>query len=204
MLSPDEVSRASRFHFDRDRESFIKAHGALRIILGAYLRVDGATLTFSAGEFGKPRLGADLVPALEFNLSHSGAWALLAVAVRPVGIDIEQWNPRVEFLELARHYFSPSEYALLEARTLEHVEEGFFRIWSRKEAYLKATGCGVALGLHHFDVSDGEHASLLADRRDAHATARWSMREIDVAPNYSAALVSEGAIAAVEIRDFTP
>jgi len=131
---------------------------------------------------------------VEFNLSHSDDLALVAVArAHQLGVDLERWSEGVEHLELAERFFSPAERDAL--RALAHapdlVEAGFFAAWTRKEAYLKATGHGISRGLHHFDVTlaPGEPAQLLADRLDPEATARWSLIALEPAPGFSAALV---------------
>ena len=194
LLSEEERRRAARFVRDVHRRRFVAAHGALRSILAAYVDAEPAALDFVSGEHGKPAL-RDVTgrPSVEFNLSHSDDLALVAVArARAVGVDLERWS-EVEHLELAERFFSPGERDAL--RALAHaphlVEAGFFAAWTRKEAYLKATGQGITRGLHHFDVAltPGEPARLLADRLDDQATARWAMFALDAAPGYSAALV---------------
>ena len=194
LLSDEERKRATRFVRDVHRRRFIAAHGALRIILAGYVDAAPAALRFVSGEHGKPALRDPAGhPPVEFNLSHSEDLALVAVArARPVGVDLERWS-EVEHLEVAERFFSPRERRAL--RALAHapqlVEAGFFAAWTRKEAYLKATGHGITRGLHHFDVAlaPGEPARLLADRLDDQATARWAMFALDPAPGYSAALV---------------
>jgi len=194
LLDDEERRRATRFVRDVHRRRFIAAHGALRTILAGYLDARPTALAFVNGEHGKPAL-RDVTgrPPVEFNLSHSDDLALVAVArAHPVGVDLERWS-EVEHLELAERFFSPGERSAL--RALAHaphlVEAGFFAAWTRKEAYLKATGQGITRGLHHFDVAlaPGEPARLLADRLDDQATARWAMFALDPAPGYSAALV---------------
>lgn len=197
LLSDEERARAARFVREVHRRRFVVAHGALRIILAGYVGIEPASLTFVAGEHGKPALRSDHLtgrPAVEFNLSHSDDLALIAVAhARPVGVDLERWSEGVEHLELAERFFSPGERDAL--RALAHrpdlVEEGFFAAWTRKEAYLKATGHGITRGLHHFDVAlaPGDPPRLLEDRLDGRASARWSMIALEPAPRYSAALV---------------
>jgi 4'-phosphopantetheinyl transferase len=207
LLSDDERRRAARFVRDVHRRRFIAAHGALRSILAGYVGAEPAALDFVSGEHGKPALrGATGRAAVEFNLSHSDDLALVAVArAHAVGVDLERWSEGVEYLELAERFFSPGERRAL--RALAHVpdlvEAGFFAAWTRKEAYLKATGHGITRGLHHFDVAlaPGEPARLLADRLDADATARWTMFALDPAPGYSAALVAASPIG--EVLQFT-
>jgi 4'-phosphopantetheinyl transferase len=195
LLSADEQARASRFVREVHRRRFVVAHGALRTIVAGYVDERPDALAFESAEHGKPSLrrGEDM-PSIEFNLSHSDDLALIAVtSARPVGVDLERWSADVEHLELAERFFSPSERAALHALAdaPEEVAAGFFAAWTRKEAYLKATGHGISRGLHHFDVAlaPGEPARLLADRLDAGATERWRMVALDPAPGYSGALV---------------
>ena len=206
LLDDEERRRATRFVRDVHRRRFIAAHGALRTILAGYLDARPTALAFVNGEHGKPALrNVTGRPSVEFNLSHSDDLALVAVArARAVGVDLERWS-EVEHLELAERFFSPGERDAL--RALAHaphlVEAGFFAAWTRKEAYLKATGQGIARGLHHFDVAltPGEPARLLADRLDDAATARWSMIALEPAPGYSAALVVASPIG--DVLQFT-
>ncbi|HEV7991815.1 MAG TPA: 4'-phosphopantetheinyl transferase superfamily protein [Gemmatimonadaceae bacterium] len=209
LLSDEEQGRAGRFYREVHRRRFTVAHGALRVILSSYLTDAPESLAFHTGEHGKPALerapGAS-EPALEFNLSHSHDVALVAVALdRPVGVDVERHSEDTEHLELAERFFSPSERRALRevADDLGRLTAGFFAAWSRKEAYLKAIGCGITRGLHHFDVSltPDAPAGLLADRMDPSAAQRWSMRSLDAAPGFSGALVTEAPLREVLLFD---
>lgn len=214
VLSPHEQERVRRFYFPHHGRRYAIAHSALRHILAGYDRVDPRRLQFHTGEHGKPELafGGVINPeALHFNLSHSGDLALLAVARDgAVGVDVEQWRSNVQHLEIAERFFSSYERdALRSLSDEEAILRGFFSTWSRKEAYLKATGHGIARGLHHFDVtmetSDASEpasspnrslvtpARLIADRLDPEAPTRWTMAHIDAGPGYSGALVSTRA-----------
>ena len=201
-LSSDERERAARFVVDRARREFVAARGMLRRILARYLGVPAKSLLFTAGDCGKPALVGF---ALEFNLSHSGDFALLAIARRPVGIDVECWRTGVEYAELARRFFSSHERTAL--RSLEHepglAQQGFYAAWARKEAYIKATGIGITQGLDHFDVSlmPDSPPALLDDRRDAGARDRYVLRELEVSPGYSAAVVCHAPLEALLLFD---
>lgn len=189
-LSADESQRASRFHFDKDRRRYIVAHASLREVLARYLRCKPHDLKFSANEYGKPFLPEHNV---EFNLSHSGDYALIAVARgRKVGVDIELIREDIELENLAARYFSPREVSELMTLPSEGRTRGFFHCWTRKEAYIKARGLGLSLPLDSFDVSLGEPAALRATRPNADDAARWSLRSLEVESNYAAALAVEG------------
>lgn len=196
MLSPDERTRADRFKFTRDRQNFTATRALLRILLGSYLTEDPKQLSFVYGKNEKPSLGLSHGPeVMQFNVSHSGARALIAIARgRPLGVDIEQIREDIDYVSLARRYFSPSEQAALSVFTASDQCRGFFRCWTRKEAYIKAQGAGLALPLNAFDVSISatEENVLLATRPDANEVSLWSVRAIAVGEDYEAAVCVKG------------
>jgi 4'-phosphopantetheinyl transferase len=190
-LSADESARAARFHFEVDKNRFIVAHGVLRKILGRYLHRDSAELTFSVNQYGKPAL---VNSTLEFNLSHSGDFALIAVTQgRKIGVDVERIRQGISSHVIAQQYFSKAEVAELQSLPIEQRESAFFTCWTRKEAYIKAQGLGLALPLESFDVSlsPNEPAMLRATRPDPQESARWMLRSLDVDPNYAGAIAVE-------------
>jgi 4'-phosphopantetheinyl transferase len=191
-LAPEEQARAARFYFPRHRAHFIAARGLLRELLARYLAAPPAALRFTYGPYGKPALAAECATAdLHFNVSHSGGQALYAVAHgRAVGVDIEEIKPDNWNLTIAQHFFSAREQAALQALPSHLQTQAFFNCWTRKEAYLKATGAGLTLRLDAFDVSlaPGEPAALLRNEDDPQAVHRWSLQELDVGDGYAAAL----------------
>lgn len=190
-LSDDERDRAARFHFDRDRIAFTVARGALRTLAGRYLAAPPAGLAFGYRERGKPYLTAP--GGLRFNVSHSGQRALLCFACdREVGVDIELRRELPDLRALARTAFSPAEYAALCRLPEAAHPDAFFACWSRKEAFIKATGEGVAQ-LAAFDVSlgPGEPARLLRVDGEPPGAPRWSLCDLPAIPGYAAALVVE-------------
>lgn len=196
-LSGDEVRRADRFHFPRDRRSFIAARGILREILGRYLRTPPELVRFGYNAYGKPMLrDAGERPPLRFNVSHSGGLALYAVAVgREVGVDVESLRDDLVCVDVAGHFFSRQEVGVLRALPEHSRTRAFFNCWTRKEAYIKARGMGLSLPLDCFDVSlaPGEPAALLATRGGEPDAERWSLHEVEVGPDHVAAVCAEGA-----------
>lgn len=194
-LTPDEQARAARFYFDKDREHFIAARGVLRAILSRYLATPPEKIRFGYGPYGKPCL---LAPDcdIRFNLSHSGGVGLFAMTRgRELGIDLERIRAEIAEEQIAERFFSISEVAVLCALPAGLKAEGFFNCWTRKEAYVKATGKGLSLPLDQFDVSlrPGEPAELLQSRSDAQEASRWSMAELVLESGFKAALVVEGS-----------
>lgn len=197
VLAPAELRRAERFLFRADRERFVIARASLRIILGRYLRSDPARLRFDYNAYGKPSLaGGDAGETLRFNLSHSGDIALYAFArAREVGVDLERLTPGFASERLARRCFSAEELEAFRALPARRQTEAFFNCWTRKEAYVKARGEGLALSLHDFDVTfaPGEAARLLRVRGDGGGgPRRWSLSALTPAEGYVAALVVQG------------
>jgi 4'-phosphopantetheinyl transferase len=196
ILAPDERARAERFLFSADRERFIAARGTLRLILGAYLACAPGEVRFRYGPHGKPALaGEPQDDPPRFNLSHSGDLALYAVTRgREVGIDVERTRPDIASETIAEQFFSPREVATLRALPVHLQEKAFFACWTRKEAYIKATGRGLAIPLASFDVTlaPGEQPALVSTRNDPREAARWRLCDLDAGAGYAAALAVEG------------
>jgi 4'-phosphopantetheinyl transferase len=196
VLSSDELTRAAKFRFSRDRQRFVAARAWLRRILAGYLRTDPRSLTFSYSRKEKPFLGSGFgTSEVSFNVSHSGGIALLAFTRgREIGVDIERLHPDSDLEAISRRFFSAHEQRQLAALPTEAKVDAFFRCWTRKEAYIKATGEGLSLPLDQFDVSveRGTSNALLATRPDDLEAGRWLLREVTGGPGYIAALCVRG------------
>jgi 4'-phosphopantetheinyl transferase len=196
LLSSDELERASRFHLPRDRQRFVTSRALLRTILAAYLATEPGTLNFSFSKNDKPSLGpAHAGSNIAFNISHSGGVALLAFTRgREIGVDVEQARSNFDVEAIARRFFSPAEQKQLADVPAEKRPDAFFRCWTRKEAYIKATGNGLSLPLSQFDVAlePGASNALLATRPDISEAGRWQLREVPGGPGYIAALCVRG------------
>jgi len=191
-LADDEKARAERMHtYDLGRR-FIVARAILRRLLAAYLPVDAPDPLFCYGDRGKPQLA---VPAgLAFNVSHAEDTALYAIASgRDVGIDIEATGRDVEIEGIARKVFSAAECEALQALTPTARRDAFFRIWTRKEAYIKALGAGFGYPTTSFTVSHcDDDDAFIADEGDANAPRCWQVIALDAPAGYAAALAAPG------------
>jgi len=195
LLDDEERRRAERFVFDRDRRRYVATHTAVRIILGRYLEMNPLDVRFASGLRGKPRL-ANASGDLRFNLSHSEERALLAVTLgRELGVDIEYVRSVPDMFGVAREVFSPLERACLQEASSEQRPDVFFRVWTRKESFIKALGDGMHFPLTEFDVSAEPSAPelLLACRAAPSEVGRWTMLELPSEPGYMAALTVEGS-----------
>ena len=187
LLAAEERKRADRFLIPRPRAAFIGARGFLRLILGRYLDAAPAELRFCYRPQGKPALADH--PALCFNLSHSHGLALYAFSrERQVGVDVEYLRAEVGSERIARRFFAPLEVEAINLLDPPQRTAAFFTCWTRKEAYLKARGEGLGLGLHRFAVSLGEPASLLHSDLGEEECRRWRLCSLRPQPGYVGAL----------------
>jgi len=190
-LAPEEHERAGRFLFDRDRERFVVGRGLLRAILGRYLGAEPAEIALAYGPHGKPTLdGAFAGNRLAFNVAHSAGLAVVAVARDCVlGVDVERVRDLGNAAEMADRFFSPRESAELRALPDDQRPAAFIHLWTRKEAFLKATGRGIAEGLEIIEVSflPEEPARLISVPETAEHLA-WELHDLKPAAGFGAAL----------------
>ena len=196
LLSEDEKARAARFYFEKDRASYVVGRGLLRKILGAYLGLNPAWIAFHYGPYGKPFLKADQVNhTLEFNLAHSGTRALYAFCWnRPLGVDIEQVRAMDHQDDFAAQIFSASESALVASLVGEQKQQTFFKIWTCKEAFFKASGDGLTKPIDQAEIALNERGtarlvSIAGDPQQAHG---WQLETFQPAADYQAALAFQG------------
>ncbi len=155
-LSDEEKQRARRIHFEAQRQRFTIAHGAVREILGCYLHQPAADIEFMAAPSGKPLLmdrSAINAPVPQFNYSHSGDLLILAVSQRyELGIDVEQISSKIDYETISRHFYNPDELSWLQSLAPKHQAEAFYRLWTCKEAVLKADGSGLRQSLEAMKI----------------------------------------------------
>lgn len=189
-LFDDERERAAKFRFEVHRRRFIVARGLLRKALSAYLGVAPRDIQFSYGSKGKPALVGS---SLQFNVSHSEEVAVYAFAVdMPLGVDVEHIRPLNDLEAIAQRFFSPGEWHAIEALPAEERVHAFFRCWTRKEAYIKATGDGLSYPLNQFEVSVNGPAKMLGIEGNAAEASQWSMHDIALPEGYIGALAFRG------------
>jgi 4'-phosphopantetheinyl transferase len=195
MLAADEAKRAECYRFQQDRDHFIVARALLRAILASYVRSEPQQLRFHSGPYGKPALtqSGDGDP-LRFNLSHSHGLAVFAVSRRELGIDLEYVRGDLVDDAMLAHVLSVREMAALGTLPPATRCQAFFASWTRKEAFVKATGRGLSLPLDQVEVSLSPEEAVvrLAAASDEGRSSRWSLRTLAAGPGYAAALCVEG------------
>jgi len=190
-LSGEEAARARRFVQPGHGDRFVVARGRLRQILGRYAGCEAAAVAFDIAAHGKPslRAAAGAPEPVHFNLTHSGDVAAVALCRNAeVGLDIERIRPVRE--GLARRYFAAEEVDSLEALEEAQRLPAFFRCWTRKEAFLKATGEGIGRGLGSFVVTvrADEEPSILSIDGNRAAGKAYFLADFDAGPGTAAAV----------------
>jgi 4'-phosphopantetheinyl transferase len=203
-LSSDERARIERFRFERHARRQRVATVLLRGALGSLTGRDPASLEFRVGEHGKPSVPG----GPPFNVSHSGDWWLFGWADEGrVGVDVEVRRELSDLEAVAARSFHPDEFDRVMARSGAERTAAFFRVWSRKEAFIKAVGMGLAYPLEGFVVSDEPDpaAGLLAVRDPAESVGDWMLRPVEWSTELGAAVAWDrpgGAVRWGDLRDF--
>ncbi|MEI8287870.1 MAG: 4'-phosphopantetheinyl transferase superfamily protein [Verrucomicrobiota bacterium] len=192
-LSPEERQRAEQFSLNEPRREFVFGRALLRQLLGACLNVEPATLMFGYEQQGKPFLQyPTLNGGLHFNLSHSRSLVAIALASgRKVGVDIEHIHKLQDWQQLAMSIFSPRELCELNSLPEPQQRDAFFYGWTRKEAYLKATGEGLIDELQAIEVTlaTGKEPGIIGLPAGLEAARWWAIRAIPLPPGFAGAVV---------------
>lgn len=200
-LDEDEQARGARFVFDCDRSRFVAGRAFLRMLLARYLGMPAGDIRFRYGAHGKPALAGD-GRGLQFNLAHSGALAVCAVGrgCGEIGVDVEQARPMADFESVSRAFLAPDEIARLSAIAGTLRLQAFYEAWTRKEAVLKALGCGLHRRPADLEVSfgPGVPAQLLRSLSDPTEVERFRLHVFEPESGYVGAVATTAG--AVQLR----
>jgi 4'-phosphopantetheinyl transferase len=196
MLSADERARMQRFHFERDRQIYLVAHALVRTALSRYATCAPAAWAFTANEYGRPEIApGTCARPLRFNLSHTRGLVAVAIALeRDLGVDVEHLYPRSFDLDVAEHFFAPTEVAALAAQPADARRDRFFAYWTLKESYIKARGMGLALPLDQFafgldhGLDHGDEITVTVDPRLEDDGRGWWFHQRLVTPEHRLAV----------------
>ncbi len=196
VLSQEERQRARQFRYEEHRRSFVVSRGILRNLLSRYTSLKPDQVKFKYTLAGKPHLAnAEGNSDICFNLSHAGMLVLYAFSWgRQVGIDVECIRPMDEMDQVAAMNFAPGEYREYRMLSSQDKLRAFYNGWTRKEAFIKATGDGLSFPLQEIEVSlrQYEPAQLWALHGSREEAKRWSLHDVKTWDGYAAALVVEG------------
>ena len=201
VLSDSEKQRAQAYHIQADQNCYVLTHGILRYLLAAYTDLTPQTLHFAEQTHGKPILVKEQgSKSIEFNLSHTREYAVIAIAQLPIGIDIEYVRNDIKPLALANRFFSQAEYQALSVLPACEQANAFIYAWTIKEAWVKASGKGIANTFKHFDVSVNTHQRpRVIQANDLQAYTCWP---VNIATHYHGTLVAPSDVTKVLEYDF--
>ncbi len=190
-LSVDELERAARFRSEVHRARFVAGRSVLRSILGFYLDKDAARLEFSSNRYGKPFLcGVD--SRFRFNASRSGGLLVVAVALEmEVGVDVELIDPVLEFDDIVKRFFSAGEAEGLRDLDPAGRVRAFYDCWTRKEAFVKAVGTGLAADPDSYEVTSAPQGP-----------GGWTQRDFNPGPGYAGAVAARGDVSAFNFMEW--
>jgi len=189
LLTAGEIERVAAFRFPSDRAHFIAGRGQLRILLGRYVRLPPQAVRLKAGKFGKPELEGSHLSGITFSVTHAQTLALFAFAMdRRVGVDVELIRPMDEAEGILRRYFTTKEQEAYAQAPPGERDCLFLELWTRREAYLKGIGKGLAgmEGPEHMNLPvpgcesisfrvDPGHIATLAGEGEIKKVTAWKM-----------------------------
>lgn len=205
LLSPQELVRAERFVFARDKRRFCVARGRLRQILGGYLSCDPKKIVLEKNEYDKPLVSPAQNPLqIQFNVSHSEDLALYAFTRdHALGIDVEFIKAKTDIEGIAQRFFTEREAAIIKSLAGEEQCLAFFLGWTRKEALLKALGLGLSFPLTDCEVAlkPGDFPKINSIKKDAEEGAKWKVHSFEPKTNFIAAVVINNSAASFISRE---
>ncbi len=207
LLQEHELARSDRFQQEIDRSRYVAVRGALRIILGSYMGREPRDVRIVHTSAGKPATDPVEGEPLFFSLSHSDDLAAIAVTrIGQIGVDIERLRHLPDAAEIAERFFSRREQEMLSDLPESERSTAFLRCWTRKEAYVKATGKGIGSSFGDFDVElrDGFAPQFIALSGDPVAAARWTLSDIRLRPGFAGAFAIESTGISERFFHFEP
>ena len=211
LITADEAARQRRFVFDKDREQFLLARALVRSVLSCYADVPPAEWRFGQNDFGKPGIDRpEAPPELAFNLSHTQGLVVCAVAkAASVGVDVEAIDRDVEHLTIAERFFAEPECRYLRGAAADERGRAFFRIWTLKEAYIKAHGRGLSIPLGSFAVvpADQRPPSLELLDDSSVDVSEWRFAQLEMAGQFLIGICAQRTAPAamdVCVREMVP
>jgi 4'-phosphopantetheinyl transferase len=207
ILSDDEYRRAERYYFYRDKKRYIISRGVLRTIIGKYyIGVEPGCIKFYYGNHGKPYLSKIFEGGtLQFNRADSNGIAVYAFTkINEIGIDLEYMRSMPDADQIVKGSLSEYEKDAFKSLSESQKYEAFFNCWTRKEAFIKATGKGLYYPLDQFDVSmaPDQPARLISINENRLEAAKWTLIDLRPEFGYSAAVALEGVCEDFRLWDF--
>lgn len=193
ILSKEELLKKNKFQFQKDQIAFGYTRAILRILLSKYLNVSNDKILFKYNDYGKPLLDNSIESNITFNVSHSVQFGLIALTnYDEIGVDIEFKKPDLEFKNIAENFFSEYESKILSELNEKSCQDIFYKIWTRKEAFIKAVGNGMSIPLKSFVVNIDDIDPRVLKIEKIEKRRNYNLYNILIDENYSASLLNIG------------
>ncbi len=191
-LTPAEVARSQRLTRAADRAAFTVTRATLRRILARELDIEAGAVRLAEPKLGKPRLCPSHARVeIDFSVSHTDGMSVVALTRdASVGADIERCRPVPEKLKIAAEMFGDEAAAAIAGLPLSEQDRGFLRLWTAGEAYVKATGTGLALHRQRIPICIGANGTQVAFRPDFAEREAWRLAFIDAPAGYVCCLAT--------------
>jgi 4'-phosphopantetheinyl transferase len=187
LLSSTEKERSERFNHYKHRKNYIASHGFLHTVLSYYIDIPASEIAFSHGEQGKPSIiDEQNSENIQFNLSHSGNLAILAICKNhQLGVDIEHTDRKADWAGIARRFFTANEQQDFFQLNESIQEDAFYKVWTRKEAHMKVTGKGLHLPPTQFEISIPPKPAEFIGNLKSDDNNYYKMMDIDLPDIYN-------------------
>lgn len=206
ILSKDELERANKYRFREHHDRFVLFRGCQRLILAKYLEIDPTKINFIYNHFGKPILEKPVnTPDISFNQSHTFNLGLLAITKKlSIGVDIERIRDDFPYENIVQNNFTKNELFELKKMPQTKRKEAFYNFWTLKEAFLKATGCGLSIPLDSIDVSVISNEGFVKIQAIPYhkSVSDWTLKSLNLCEGYSVALALQYSIKQIFFLDF--
>lgn len=191
LLSKSEIEKSQRLFKQLHQKRAIAMKAQLRLILSRYVDQPAKSIQFAVAEFGKPYIESSVI---NFNVSHSQGKALVVISLSEnIGVDIECWREIDNAGAIVQRHYSESEKSCWARLPDTQKITVFFDIWTRKEAFIKATGRGLALGLSKCSFDVEKTGQLIACPQQYGKATSWSVHSLNLGGKVSASLVIKGS-----------
>ena len=210
LLTSEEKDRYNRFAFEKDRRQFLLTRALARDVLSRYLGVEPSALVFNRNKYGKPSLAEPPGWPLRFSLSHTKGLSVCAiVSGADIGVDVENLQRSTSYQEIAYRFFAASESAYLAGVGQSQRRTEFLKLWTLKEAFIKARGLGLSIPLNSFEISlfpDRSPAVYFSEGQQSDP-ANWQFLQLRLGGAFQigvALLSSEPKWVSVHVTKMTP
>jgi 4'-phosphopantetheinyl transferase len=196
VLSIEEKQKATNYHREKDKNSFITSRGTLRFLLGNYLAINPGDIEIHSGANKKPLLKNISNHHLHFNISHSGEWVVIAIGPLEVGVDLERINKGFSYQEIIEVAFNNEEKNFVQNSS--QPEKDFYLLWTRKESLVKATAKGLDKDLIAVPSLDGFHEK---EYKILNSKEAWNIKSFEVDAGYIGSVATTEKIQTINFLD---